>query len=102
MYLVTRKDLPAGDQAVQGAHAALAFAAQRPGEWSWQGTLVFLAVPSELDLYWLLDRAERDGIAAVPFREPDLGDALTAVALGTDARRLCSRYPLAFGEGVTT
>ena len=34
----------------------------------------------------------------MPFCEPDLGNALTAVAV-YDARRLCSRYPLAMGGG---
>lgn len=73
-----------------------------PGQWDWQGTLVFLTTRSEADLYWLAERARDAGVPAVMFREPDLGGALTAVALGAGAGRLCRRYPLAFGEGVTS
>jgi hypothetical protein len=51
-----------------------------------------------LALCWLLADAERDGYQAVPFCEPDLGNALTAVAV-YGGRRLCSRYPLALRGG---
>jgi len=62
------------------------------------GSLLFLAAADELALCWLLADAQRDGHQAVPFCEPDLGHALTAVAVyGAD--RLCSRYPLLMRGG---
>jgi hypothetical protein len=65
------------------------------------GSLRFLAAADELALCWLLADAGRDGYQAVPFCEPDLGNALTAVAV-YGAARLCSRYPLAMRGGENT
>ena len=100
--MVTRADLPPGMQAVQGAHAALEFSVRHPdlvSAWARDGgSLLFLAAADELALCWLLADAERDGHQAVPFCEPDLGNALTAVAV-YGAARLCSRYPLAMRGG---
>jgi hypothetical protein len=88
---------------VQAAHAALAFAIRHPqfaGEWdAASGTLVLLAAEDELALCWLLDRASRDGSLAVPFREPDLGGALTAVALLGASQPALTSLPLALAEG---
>lgn len=100
---MTRADLPLAVQAVQAAHAALDLAVAHPELTSaWHAssnTLVLLAVPDELALCWLLEDACRRQLIAVPFHEPDLGDALTAVALEPQAARLCSKYPLALAEG---
>lgn len=101
LYLVTRADLPAGAQAVQAAHALRQFAAEHPEvdrEWFERSNyLGLLTVPSEADLARLLAKAERRGIAAAAFREPDLGDSLTAIALGpcSGARALTRALPLA-------
>lgn len=100
---MTRADLPPGDQAVQAAHAALDFAAAEPVIFRrWQqssNTLALLAAPDELELCWLLERARRARVTAVPFREPDLGGELTAVALEPGGRALCRTYPLALAGG---
>jgi len=97
---VTRADLPPAAQAVQAAHAALAFAVTHPGHaaaWSRAGGfLILLAAPDEAALHDLAARAA--GCPAAAFREPDLGGALTAVAVH-GAGRLCARYPLAFPAG---
>ena len=99
---MTRADLPPGAQAVQGAHAALEFSVRHPdlaSAWAREGgSLLLLAAADELALCWLLADAQRDGYQAVPFCEPDLGNALTAVAV-YGASRLCSRYPLALRGG---
>jgi hypothetical protein len=93
---------------VQAAHAAITFTVEHPGLITPDITVVFLAARDELALCWLLADAERDSIHASSFSEPDLGGALTAVALrvpahdaygnqGRDGRaaQLCRRYPLA-------
>lgn len=94
---MTRADLPPGVQAVQSAHAALAFAVRYPditAAWEPGGYLILLAARDELRLDRLLAAALRTGHSAMPFYEPDLDDALTAVAV-YDAAKLCVRYPLA-------
>jgi hypothetical protein len=57
--------------------------------------LVLLAAPDELALAWLYEDATARGLRAVRFHEPDLGAALTAVALEPAARRLVAHLPLA-------
>jgi hypothetical protein len=94
---VTRADLAPGVQAVQAAHAAVAFAVRYPdiaAAWEPGGYLLLLAAPDELHLHWLLADAQGAGHSAMPFHEPDLGNELTAVAVH-DAARLCAGYPLA-------
>ena len=101
LYLVTRADLPAGAQAVQAAHALRQFIAEHPErDREWYETsnyLALLVVPSEADLLRLYTKAERRGVPAAAFREPDQGDALTAIALGPcpGARALTRALPLA-------
>lgn len=92
---MTRADLAPGVQATQAVHAALEYAAAGHPV---PQTLAVLCARDELDLCWLLGDAQRDGIPAVGFHEPDLDDHLTAVALGPDAARLCRRFPLLFAE----
>lgn len=55
---------------------------------------MFLVALDELALYQLLERATAHRVAI--FQEPDLGYALTAIALEPAARQLVQRYPLAF------
>jgi hypothetical protein len=96
---VTRADLPPAVQAVQAAHAGLALAVKHGtlvDQWDADGGfLIILAVPDELALCWLLADAGRDGQLAVPFHEPDLGGALTAVALTGGALPLVRKLSLA-------
>jgi peptidyl-tRNA hydrolase len=101
LFLITREDLSAGAQAVQAAHALREFSAKYPEEdQNWyesSNTLILKVVPNEPELLSLLRQAENQGIKAVPFREPDIGDALTAIALAPDPRTetLCRGHPLA-------
>lgn len=82
---------------MQAAHAVLAFTLAHPGLCGAQDTLILLAAQDELELCWLLASARRQGARAVPFYEPDLDHALTAVALGGG---LTIKYPLALRRGV--
>lgn len=93
LYLVVDEALDAGRRAAQAVHAALAFAAEHPGlERAWRlrsNTVVVLAAPPPV-VAGLVDEARSLGAACSVFHEPDLGGALTAVALapGPVARRL--------------
>ena len=99
LYLVTRADLPPGQQAVQAAHAMREFVACCPEvdlEWyRTSNTLAFLAVPDEDRLSALLEKARSRGCPAASFQEPDLDHELTAIALGPEGKRFCRCLPLA-------
>lgn len=92
VYLVTREDLPIGAQSVQSTHAMTAFMMEHPGvaqDWYHKSnTLVLLAVRNEAELYDLLDVCRRKSVTHSLFREPDFGNALTALAIGPDGKRL--------------
>jgi hypothetical protein len=60
---------------------------------------VVLSAPDEASLAALASAAAATGLHAVPFREPDFGDALTAVALEPAGHRLVSHLPLALSRG---
>lgn len=98
LYLVTRSDLPAGQQAVQAAHAMRQFAADFPDvDRQWfesSNTLALLAVPDEPSLARLLRKARWRGPVS-EFREPDRGGELTAIAIGPWGKPVVARLPLA-------
>ena len=102
LYLVVRADLAPVHQAIQAAHAVVRFFVREPAaalDWATTSEVIaLLSVPDEAALAALADRAVERGAAHAPFREPDLGDSLTALALGPGrpARRLTARLPLAF------
>jgi hypothetical protein len=57
-------------------------------------TVVLLAALDELALHWLCADADASGLRYTAFREPDLGDRLTAAAFEPAAHRMLSRLPL--------
>ncbi len=99
LYVVVRRDLAAGQQAVQGIHAAVQFQKEHPGtEREWfekSNTLAFLQAEDEEALERLAEAAGRRGIRFSAFREPDIGDRLTALALEPRARSICAGLGLA-------
>jgi hypothetical protein len=101
LILVTRADLAAGAQAVQAAHALRELAERHPiAERVWYATsnhLALLAVKNEAELAALLRAAIDRDVPVAAFREPDFGNALTAIALApcAHARAICRRLPLA-------
>ena len=99
LYLVVRSDLSPGQQAIQACHALREFSEHHPvADQSWYAkskTLVMLSVPDEDRLVSLQADAKGLEVSCAGFREPDLDDTLTAIALGPDARRLCRGLPLA-------
>jgi hypothetical protein len=82
LYVVVRADLPPAQQAVQAGHALAEFGIVRPIEFrTWRnGTLVYLAVPGELDVLALGQALEHHGEAFALNREPDLENAATSAA----------------------
>ena len=98
---MVRADLSPGQQAVQAMHALREFVQIHPeidGDWyRSSNTLALLSVPSLEDLAALRATAGLRGIPYAEFREPDLRDELTAVALapGADTLKLCRSLALA-------
>lgn len=82
LYVLVRKDLNTSYQAVQAGHAV--------AEWllhdqSWQNnTLIYLGVKDESELIYWANKLEYKGIKYVGFKEPDIGNELTAIAAHTD------------------
>lgn len=93
LYLVTRRDLMSGLAAAQIAHAAIEWATTRPPleveRWKAESnTVVLLAVSGEPELASLLSKAGHGGVG---FRDPDIGNELTAIALDPNnkSKKLC-------------
>ena len=97
LFVIVRADLPAGLQVAQACHALRQFVAEHPEtDRAWfegSNNLVVLQVPSEGALLALAERAH--GVPASVFREPDLGDQATAIAIGPAGSALVAQLPLA-------
>ena len=79
-------------------HAAIEFALAFPDVAAVTPTVVVLAADDELSLVWLRDDAALAGLRVAAINEPDLDDALTALALEPAARRLVAGMPLALKD----
>jgi peptidyl-tRNA hydrolase len=102
--VVSRRDLRPGQQAVQAMHAAIDFCFHHPKvahEWQTQSNyLAVLSVSDEDSLAMLIPKLEKRGILYTVFREPDLDNAITAVAIEPhqDLRKITSGFPLLLKE----
>ena len=89
---------------MQSIHALREFVNDHPDidrEWySKSNYLGLLSVRDEYCLRELVSKACQFGIRCSVFREPDIGNQITAIALepGPKTKRLCSRLPLALQE----
>jgi siroheme synthase (precorrin-2 oxidase/ferrochelatase) len=102
LFLVSRQDLAPGLRAAQLCHAIRAFTEEHPTvdrEWfTTSNTLVLLETVNEEELRRVVSSVRAEGIPVSEFLEPDLGDALTAIAVSPRGRHLLRRLPLAFGS----
>lgn len=104
LYLVTRRDIPAGYQAVQSCHAIRQFTAEHPDvdvEWfSKSNHLALLSVENEIELMRLLVSSKDHNLKFSAFREPDVGGAITAIAIQPHPKttEICKHLPLALRE----
>lgn len=105
---MTRQDLVPGLQAAQVAHAAFAFAYEhRPIATQWleeSNYLIVLSVPNEAALHELAERADGLRLPVTVFREPDLDNELTAIAVAPcrATESMLSQLPLALREVALT
>lgn len=104
LFLITRRDISPGYQAVQSCHALRQFTAEHPDvdlEWFNQSNyLALLSVADEVALMKLITKASDAGLRWSAFREPDVGGKITAIAIEPHptAAQLCKNLPLALKE----
>ena len=99
---VTRSDLSDGYKAVQSTHAAINFTFEHPsraGPWFKNSNyLVQLEIENEAQLEKLINNCEKEKIAHTIFREPDIGNQITAIAIepSPKTQKLVGKLPLLF------
>lgn len=104
LVIITRQDLNPGYQAVQAAHAGIDFQHHYPEiakQWNTQSNyLIILSVENEGRLFLCLEKFKFYGLKVTEFREPDIGNQLTAIAVepSEKTRKLTSKLPLALKE----
>jgi len=104
--VITRRDLSPGYQGTQAIHAAIQFGMEYPDihkHWFEKSNyLGFLSVNTEEDLMILSRKAMMLEIECSVFREPDIDDEITAIALapGKRSKKLCSNLKLALKESL--
>lgn len=102
--MITRSDLEPGYQAVQSGHAAIQYVFEHPEcakNWFENSNyLGFLSVTNEQELISLAERAAEKDIKFSVFREPDIDNQITAIALepGNKSKKLCCSLKLALSE----
>ena len=80
LYVIVRKDLSISQRAVQAGHAVAEFLLRGPfSRWK-NGTLIYLGVKGLIQLENLKLKLNDHGITYVEFREPDIGNEVTAIA----------------------
>jgi hypothetical protein len=99
LYVITCRDLPSGPQAVQSTHAALNFSMEHPEvtqKWfKVSNYLELRSVDDEQALLNLAQKADQHGLRFSIFREPDLNDRATAIAIepSDKTRKICKDLP---------
>lgn len=102
--MITRADLEPGYQAVQSMHALRQFTEEHPErdkEWFKNSNyLGLLSVSDESALNALIEQAANQNIRFSVFREPDIDNQITAIALepSPKSKKMCSKLKLALRE----
>lgn len=104
MIVVGREDLSPAYQSVQTGHALALFCIEHndiANSWHQNSQfLSYLSVKDESKLLFLIEKAHLRGITISIFREPDINNQITAIAMEpTDkSKRLCSGLPCVLKE----
>lgn len=97
MYVFVRRDLTPSQQAIQACHACIESARNLLTETDIVPYLVLIGIQDEQRLLCELERIQSLGIQCKSFREPDIGNELTAFATGVvlnNARKHFKKYQL--------
>lgn len=92
-----------GNQAVQASHSLIQFVFEYPetsSVWVKNPYLVQLSVENEEKLYNLIRKLKKSNLKYSVFREPDLNNQVTAIAIepSDKTRKLVSNLPLMLKE----
>ena len=102
LFVVVRADLNPGLQLAQSGHAIVAFQSSYSAkfdEWKKESNnLVVLAVENKEELAKLAYGLTLKEIKVAMFREPDLGDELTAICVEPEGQKYLSCLPLALRQ----
>jgi len=80
LYVIVRKDLSVSQRAVQAGHVVAQFCLDRPfSRWK-NGTLIYLGIKNLRQLEKLMKQLSYNNIKYIEFREPDIGNQVTAIA----------------------
>jgi hypothetical protein len=95
---ITRLDLSEGYQSVQSAHALIDFIFEHPtraGPWHNSNYLEQRVCSNEKELRLLIRKCEELGLAYTVFREPDIGNQITAIAIepSKETEKLVRKLP---------
>jgi len=102
--VVVRRDLTTAYQAVQGGHALAEFCLEHnniANSWHKNSNyLAYLSVKDEKEMLFLIEKAHSRGITISIFREPDIDNQVTAIALepSDESKRVCRNLPCALKE----
>jgi hypothetical protein len=84
LFVVVRKDLSISQRTVQSGHAIAEFLLKR-SDTKWDnGTLVILGLDNLEELNKLMFKLDQKGIGWIGFKEPDIGNEITAIACDED------------------
>lgn len=104
LYVVVRGDLKPGLMLAQSCHAAVGFRHEHEDvakQWIEESNyIVVLSVKNEDELYSLICKAKTLNIKVSIFREPDINNEITAIALapGEKTKEICSKLKLALRD----
>lgn len=80
LYVIVRKDLSVSQRAVQAGHVVAQFCLYGPfSRWT-NGTLIYLGIKNLEHLEELMNQLNNNNINYTEFREPDIGNQITAIA----------------------
>lgn len=99
LYILTRKDLPLPQIAVQSCHAAIECAKKFPTQH--HPSVILCTVKNEQDLMNQTRYLENNGIEFIEFREPDRNNELTSICsepIYGEERKIFSKFQLFKGE----
>lgn len=102
LYIVLDAELRPGQKLAQACHAMRQWTAEHPEEdrrwFEESNTLVLLEAANESALTALVGRARDAGVSCAEFREPDMEDRLTALAVGPPGSVFVAQLPLALRD----
>lgn len=105
LRVISRRDLHFPYQSVQAGHGGIQFQHEHPELakiWHTKSNyLIFLSTENEAELIKLINKANSNNIKISIFREPDINNEITAVALEPCewSRKHTSGFPLLGKEG---